>query len=893
MYLIPGAGKSHSPQESQDIAGSSQRRKNSAKSVSNRRGFFRGALFPVDNDSRTGNRVQEPSISTSSTSPPIQQATPLPAAGSPNGTRSLTRDDIIGLGNRGEPWGFLPVAAKALGIAPGDAGLVYLTAGNLASAGLRTLAAEVLGTLPASVADRPDAARLRSIIERLPADRLTPAERIGAASANLEVLRGSNPRAGSRASDEFAIWQAGVDGSEWFRAIDGNVVRRPAGSRGLGSCLSLSDQRAGAREFAGKAAPSTELMGRPIVVEGLSPPWVFDELMKASAGSFNGYRRRVVLVQREASEFLDGLSFTDLRGQLSQDRLDVYIGEDAARELAEDFARRFDTVLVGQYAPVLATRARVEPSIENVLWSLEAAQKQEHERLAAELDRAYAGRDGAWWRRRLGSGGPLKVLIPTCRFSTFIRHSSEDLARAFTQAGHRAQVLMEPDDRSSLSGVGYLRAVAEFEPDLIVLINYPRATMGANFPRNIPFVCWVQDAMPHLFDPRLGAAQGELDFMVGVRMPELVGRFGFTGRRCLPMPIVVSRSKFAAEPAIVPSVGSRRPRDAVRMTFATHHGETPEAMHERLMREGSKDPVLSRAMELLRPLAIGLGADILATGQKHLIRGGVVDAVRAAGGVEAPQRLVSVLTHAYVIPVADRVLRHTVAQWAARIARRRGWELRLAGKNWDRHPTLSEFAGPAIEHGDELRRSYRESTVHLHASYHGPFHQRVFECSLAGGLVLHRLTWPAISPLFAHAKRAVRARLGSRLGEAAARVHGPDAMLRVADHEELSAVAGLLASLELPGFGQWGMDDLCPVPLAEPPVGDVDPETWSLVEPLLACAFRDEGSLEAMVDRAVTDPAWRAERSGAIASHVRAGLTYESLAGRMVEFVRDRLAPGG
>ena len=53
----------------------------------------------------------------------------------------------------------------------------------------------------------------------------------------------------------------------------------------------------------------------------------------------------------------------------------------------------------------------------------------------------------------------------------------------------------------------YLRAFAEFEPDLVVLINYTREQMKGSIPEGVPFVTWVQDAMPHLFDARLGAAQ--------------------------------------------------------------------------------------------------------------------------------------------------------------------------------------------------------------------------------------------------------------------------------------------------------------------------------------------------------------------------------------------------
>ncbi|MCC6428937.1 MAG: hypothetical protein IT435_19215 [Phycisphaerales bacterium] len=776
------------------------------------------------------------------------------------------------------------MAAKALGIAPGDAGLIFLTAGNLASLGLRTLATEHVERLPEEAQRDADIVRLRSIIERLPADRLTAAQRIGSTRANLDALRGRAPALASRLAEQMAGWVPTVEGMDCFRAIDGNIVRRPGSAAGLSGCLSLVDQKGQSREFAIGAMPASQLMGRPVVIEGLCPPWVFMELMRATASDFNGYRRRMVLVQSDMHELLDGMSLADLRSWLADERLDIYAGPDSSRELARNFGGRLDTVLVGQYVPVLATRTRTQPPLETVLGELEQAQRIEHQALTERLEKVYEGRDAAWWGRRFASCEPLRVLIPTCRFSTFVRYSSLDLARAFEEVGHQARILMEPDDHSCMSSIAYLRQIAEFEPDLIVLINYPRAAMGQNFPRNVPFVCWVQDAMPHLFDAKFGAAQGELDFIAGVRLPELVGRFGYVARRAMPMPVVVSGSKFSGGPA-------RSSKTGIVISYATHHGETPEAMHERLMKDAGNDPVLPKAMELLRPLAIRLGEDILATDQKKLIRSAVVDAIRQAAGTEAPQRVISVLTHSYIIPLADRIVRHTVASWAAELAERRGWILHLHGKNWEKHPTLAKYAAGPLDHGDSLRDSYRDSTVHLHASYHGPFHQRVFECALAGGLPICRLTWPAVSPLMAHAKRLLRERLGDRFLASASKGESGMANLRVADHPELRRVSDVLRAMDLPSLGAWGMEDLCPVPVEAPPINEVDDRSASLVEPMLACSFRNQAELEALIERAGSDEQWRERQSRGIAGTVRETLTHTAFAKSLIGFVGERLVP--
>jgi hypothetical protein len=828
--------------------------------------------------------MQSPTASPPPAAPPPQATGQAPTGAPPQApaSRSLTRADVIALASKGKPWDFLPVAVRALEVAPDDAWMVLLTAANLGTAGLATLGKELHGLFPAELKAHPEVAKLSAILDGLPSDIISVDQRVAMALRNIAALATNDPATAKLLLGEIDRWRVHTAQVEHYRALDGNIVRRPAGTRGIKSCLSLSDQLRQSTEFVAGVVPPTELMGRPIVVEGLSPPWIFRSLFEASSQSFNGYRRRLIVVQADPLEFLDGLAVADLTAELADTRVSFHVGPGAAKSLAESMAARLDTGLIGQYIPVLATRNKLNPATDRILHAMEDEQKREHVELLERIDAIYASRDAAWWAARYASGLPLKVLIPTSRFSTFIRFASRDLAEAFEVSGHSAKLIMEPDEFSSFSSVGYLREIAEFQPDLVVLINYPRSTMGASFPSNIPFVCWVQDAMPHLFDPKLGAAQGPLDFLAGVKLVELTERFGYPSTRAMPMPVVVSRAKFEAPVR-------REALEKVEIVFATNHGETPDEMHARLSREAAKDPLAQRALDALRPVAERIGRDILQGGQKQLIRSEIARIIREIGGGDAEQRALSTLTHAYVLPMADRIVRHQTASWAASIARRRGWNFRLCGKNWEHHPTLSEFAAAPIDHDTQLRDSYNTATVHLHASYHGAFHQRVFECALAGGLPLCRLVWPTVSPYIPAAIRMLRARLGNNLASAAAKAEGQTAYFAIKDHPELREFVEFLGSQRMPELPGWRLNDLYAIPLTAPPIGDTDEHAHEFIAPLMDVQFRDEAELEGLIERAATDPAWRADRSEAMASVVRSHFTHELMAERLVGFIGSRL----
>ena len=50
--------------------------------------------------------------------------------------------------------------------------------------------------------------------------------------------------------------------------------------------------------------------------------------------------------------------------------------------------------------------------------------------LRADVEQEYAGRDRATWKERFASGDALRVLVLSCRHTTYVRHAAADLAQA-------------------------------------------------------------------------------------------------------------------------------------------------------------------------------------------------------------------------------------------------------------------------------------------------------------------------------------------------------------------------------------------------------------------------------------------------------------------------------
>lgn len=798
-------------------------------------------------------------------------------------TRRVSRDDITALARQGRVWEFVPLALRVLKQFPDDHGMRLMVASSYARLGLRAVTAEHLDLLPTELQRDPSVGALRQAVAAFPADDLPLATRAARCDANLRVLRARGVDLSAR-SDEWLERQAG---ERWFTARDGNVLRRAANDHPDDPWIHFRNDRAEVLNFPFPHLATPDKAAKPYVVEGLFPAWMLQRLYERTPAAADGYRTRIGVVQEDPLEALDGLACADLGTLLADDRVELYIGEGAGERYAAALRHRMDTQAGGPAVVLATVRRRATPSVAATLECFAGEQHAEHKRLLGEVERVYVGRDREWWRRRYAAaaGEPLRVLVPTCRYSTFVKHSAADLAEAFAGAGWKARVLIEPDDRSHLSSVAYLRELATFQPDLIVLINYTRASIGSFIPATVPFVCWLQDAMPHQFDAKLAAKQGPLDFLAGYVHPELFDEFGFERRRAALFGIAVSPRKF--HPA-APDAAARQ-RFACEIAYASHHSETPEAMHARLVAEaGAKEPLAGRIFEELRAPV----QEIALASMDHLpgveLREAAHRVARRVLGAEPPEGTVTMVARQYCLPLADRLIRHQTLAWAARIAERRGWRLAIHGRGWEKHAAFSRHARGELAHDDALRASYHTAKVHLHASINWLLHQRVMECALSGGLPLVRLKksdlvqWEqaVIQSLCRGGKIVMERRtplLYREYGYAVADDAG--AMEYASQLQRL----GLEAPWDLWVHGRPFDRFVATAPEAlEPPAG------WVLGD-LSQTTFRTEEELERLVERAVSDDAWREGVSAMIASRVRRRHTTDVLAGQLHAMVNAEL----
>lgn len=636
-------------------------------------------------------------------------------------------------------------------------------------------------------------------------------------------------------------------------------------------------------------APNTTANSPGVVLVGLDRAEVFEGIIREHPPQPNGYSAPIYLVEPDRTR---GEAFARSRGVDSDTRFRCFFGDAGVQDLLDWLEDRLDQIALPRTIEVSGVHnANPARSIAAQIERLVAEQDKQTRASRSLLMARVQLRGSAGWAERyatIRSGGAARVLIVTTRYSTYIQHACEDLAESLGGMGHEVMVLREPDTHSAMTPLRCLRAQERFDPDLCVVVNYPRAMHDAQFPAGTPHVCWVQDAMSHLFSP-LPTKTETNDFIVGHIYDDAPGVQAFEERNRMAFPVPVSTHKF--HPAPVPD--KLRDRYACDLAYISHQSEPAEQFHKRFV---SRFPDhLNAYFGALHQRVVSIAERWESTLPNKALRA-LREHAGSGLGKGDPEQVGGVLWSQYLHPMLERLLRHQMLTWAGEIAERHGLDFRLYGRGWDAHPSLSRFAHGELPHGEALRAAYQCARVQLHASSLGCGHQRLGECVCSGGLMLTRRSWDEFMR-----ENLYRARLyiESDAEPDACLVHWRQACYGLRNHPELRAIIEERAHIPRPELG-WDHEPLGGevyakidghpwVRYIQGPVPDQAQRALTLLDDPYELTFSTREELETGILRGIEDDSWRNERSAAVRARVSQRLSMDRFAASVLEMVSNRM----
>lgn len=480
-----------------------------------------------------------------------------------------------------------------------------------------------------------------------------------------------------------------------------------------------------ARAVAAKLFP-TGYCTEPVLVAGLDQGWLWNVLyhMEVSTPRTPGHRPPLYFLAGEVERLWVVLHMHDWTKLLSDRRVRLFVGDDCIRQAQQ-------SMIEDAMVPWPKLSVTVDPSIwppgmslDSILATAHRSANERLNHLLRELKALDASADPRSLARRL-TGGKLRVLGITSLFTTFLQYSMRDWLAAFAELGHETRMLIEREAHEVANPPGFASICAEFQPDLILLIDHYRAAFSG-LPQNVPCVMWVQDRLPNIFRAAAGAAQGPMDFVLGYGRQECVLSHGYPRDRFMPAMVGFNERRFAARE--ISADESRR--HSCDVSFVSHASIPAEILVQREIDKAALPEArrfLADAFERLRA-SYDEGSFVTEAGH---IRRIVYDAMRACG-VESSDS--GAVVDFFTQRVNNALFRQQAISWLAEM----DVNLHLYGRGWEDHPRFGRHARGVADNEQELSAIYQSSAINLQVTPFGAVHQRLFDGLSAGGFFLLR-----------------------------------------------------------------------------------------------------------------------------------------------------------
>ncbi len=627
----------------------------------------------------------------------------------------------------------VPILAEAVG--PGapasEWALGYLRA--LAKLGLNAAAQQLIEGPLAPALDDETFRRLAETLRSAASGRIAWTSRRPCFSANLKALA-ARDRELARAVEEN--WKESAERFELHRCADGVFQVRQSGPAWPPSWfLRLDDHTADLEERVNTKTGG--FMPPPMIFEGVGLGYEVLDGYRRTNKVFLEASSALYVIEPRLESVAIAMHLHDWREALSDSRFMLFAGPEATKRFAQTFLDDAHLPFPVYQVCLHSWAPEYGPSVGDLLNQTGNGRNEARLALTAQVDQIYGNRDAAYWARRYETADrqdPLRVMFFVSRHTTYLKYCIRDLAASFERQAVKTCILTEKADYCLLPASVQLRAIRDFRPDLLFIIDHLRHEYPGIVPNNVPNVAWIQDQLPHLFRRESGESLGPLDFYIAPNGLGSLGQFGYPHSQGMTWTAVTDARQYSHEPLPEAVLAPH----ACDFSYVGHQSRPPEALRDE-WRQRVKDNAPARRMvdrvhEVLEQSLIENPR--AACGHRDW----VLEEIEQTTGEAINEQVRYMLGRFYVYQLAELMLRQGTLQWVADYCDRTGRTLHLYGRGWEDHPRFAEYARGVAENGDQLRAIYQASRINLQIVGTGAIHQRLLDGLAAGGFFLIRQT---------------------------------------------------------------------------------------------------------------------------------------------------------
>ncbi|MGN0349348.1 MAG: glycosyltransferase [Roseburia sp.] len=318
-----------------------------------------------------------------------------------------------------------------------------------------------------------------------------------------------------------------------------------------------------------------------------------------------------------------------------------------------------------------------------------------------------------------------RVMVCTCRFTTALQYHARDCMEAAKRLGCDVRYLIEEDGLHRIENRYIIDAIAQFKPDIVLTLDhfryeYPRV------PKEIVWLTWIQDPMPHIMDRstpgRLTGRDIVLSHFTGWKKFDDIGY-----RDVVAAPIPANAMIY--KPYLLTE--EEEERYSCDVCLVCHAADVDRHIAEQL------EEIPDSLKESVCAIYKGYEAYVRETGELFYVEDEfalyIQGALEQHYQIMLPKEALEYLAEDMRLYFNQRVYRQVLVDWILEAGFR---NIRLWGNGWSDIEKYVDYAMGAAQNGETLAKIYQASKIVIGNNVTTTSAARAWETMLSGGFYM-------------------------------------------------------------------------------------------------------------------------------------------------------------
>lgn len=340
-----------------------------------------------------------------------------------------------------------------------------------------------------------------------------------------------------------------------------------------------------------------------------------------------------------------------------------------------------------------------------------------------DVERYYEELDASYFINKFKGGKP-SILFVTTRFSTAIQYFTRDCMAGCESLGIPNALSIETSDIHRSNEFDWMIQLRDFKPDAIFIIDHFRWEYPY-IPKNIIFMSWVHDMLPHIMSSKSASKIKEKDFVLNLlsTSKEFLN-LGYPRDQVFDTPIPINANiykthvlsdneikKYGTDICVISNPGD--PLVGLEYLLSQFRAETYYSQIEKALNAAYEECYKLIFNE--QPL------HDVAQHKEILIRW------LEQYNIRISENVMNQIVYVFRQRVVWIIYRSVPIEWLSE----RGYRIKLWGKEWLEHPKLKKYAQGVAQNGDTLSRILNASKILIGTNPAITTHPRVFEAIMS------------------------------------------------------------------------------------------------------------------------------------------------------------------